>query len=328
MSFDIPQLRAAIARHGAVIRVVVAQTQGSAPREAGASMLIWANGQAGTIGGGELEWQAALQARNMLANGQRQDVRHVPLGPSLGQCCGGSVTLLSSFFEANDVDAIEKKGVFVRQLDQKRQIPLAHRAALARLRDQGRAVQIGLVDGWLIEPLMPAPTPVWIYGAGHVGRALVGVITKLPNFVITWVDTASERFPTQIPQNTHILPAARPQETPRLAPPNSHHLVLTYNHALDLELCHAILQHGFASAGLIGSKTKWVRFRKRLLALGHEGAKIDRIQCPIGDRSLGKHPQAIALGVATALLSSTIKATKTLKNTNGEISDDNQRKRA
>jgi xanthine dehydrogenase accessory factor len=87
------------------------------------------------------------------------------------------------------------------------------------------------------------------------------------------------------------------------APQEADHLIMTYAHDLDLALCHALLKHGFASAGLIGSATKWARFRTRLAALGHSPAQISRIACPIGDPHLGKHPQAIAVGVATALLS-------------------------
>ncbi|MBQ1203479.1 MAG: XdhC family protein, partial [Loktanella sp.] len=78
----------------------------------------------------------------------------------------------------------------------------------------------------------------------------------------------------------------------------------TYSHALDLALCHAILQRPFHSVGLIGSATKWARFRGRLSDLGHSPAQIARIACPIGDVSLGKHPAALALGVATAMIRS------------------------
>ena len=78
--------------------------------------------------------------------------------------------------------------------------------------------------------------------------------------------------------------------------------MLTYSHALDLELCHRLLTHGFARAGLIGSATKWARFRARLAALGHPPYAIARIDCPIGNPALGKHPQAIAIGVAAAFV--------------------------
>ena len=86
------------------------------------------------------------------------------------------------------------------------------------------------------------------------------------------------------------------------APQNAHHLILTYSHALDLALCNALLGRGFAFAGLIGSATKWARFKNRLSAMGHGPVAINRITCPIGDPALGKHPQMIAIGVAAALL--------------------------
>ena len=78
--------------------------------------------------------------------------------------------------------------------------------------------------------------------------------------------------------------------------------MLTYSHEIDLNLCDRLLRRGFASLGLIGSATKWARFRNRLAAMGHADAEIARITCPIGDPSLGKHPQAIAVGVAARLL--------------------------
>jgi xanthine dehydrogenase accessory factor len=101
------------------------------------------------------------------------------------------------------------------------------------------------------------------------------------------------------------LVAADPARVVRLAPAGADHLIMTYSHQMDLAICNALLGHDFASAGLIGSATKWARFRGRLTALGHTPASIARIACPIGDIRLGKHPQAIAIGVATAMLSQT-----------------------
>lgn len=86
------------------------------------------------------------------------------------------------------------------------------------------------------------------------------------------------------------------------APAHAEHLILTYSHEIDLALCHAALAHGFGFCGLIGSDTKWARFRKRLAGLGHCDAQIARICCPIGQKGLGKHPQAIAIGVASRLI--------------------------
>jgi xanthine dehydrogenase accessory factor len=87
------------------------------------------------------------------------------------------------------------------------------------------------------------------------------------------------------------------------APEAARHVILTYSHDIDLALCDAALRRGFAGCGVIGSDTKWARFRRRLAALGHAEEAIARIDCPIGDRTLGKHPQAIAVGVAAGLLS-------------------------
>ena len=109
--FDLGSLREALAVHGRVARVVVAGVEGSAPREVGAAMLVWEDGQSGTIGGGALEWQAVLRARELLAGGGVR-VDRAALGPSLGQCCGGAVTLVSEVW-----DAVPEGPVVARSLD-------------------------------------------------------------------------------------------------------------------------------------------------------------------------------------------------------------------
>ena len=233
------------------ITITVAQARGSTPRDAGASMCVWDNGQSGSIGGGALEWEATRIAQDMLSTGKTDARRTLPLGPSLGQCCGGTVVLDFST-QSESVGA--------------------------------------------------ARTPVWIWGAGHVGRALVGVIAPLPAFDVTWIDTAKARFAGADTDGVTQLVAADPVRVVPHAPKVAHHLIVTYSHDIDLALCDALLGHGFGFAGLIGSATKWARFSKRLQAAGHADTDIVRITCPIGTPSLGKHPQAIAIGVAARLL--------------------------
>lgn len=211
-------------------------------------MMVWVDRIEGTIGGGALEWQAMARARGMLASGASWLEEVVPLGPALGQCCGGSVTL-----------------VFER-------------------------AEMGASFG----------QPLWIWGAGHVGRAIAEVFAPLPQWDVTLVDDAADRMP-EIAGVTPVVAAEMPRLVPH-APHGTDHLVLTYSHEIDLALCHALLGHPFGSVGLIGSATKWARFRGRLRDLGHKEEAIARIACPIGDPSLGKHPQAIAVGVAAALL--------------------------
>lgn len=235
-----------------LVRITVLRIAGSAPREAGTVMHVGPDSQTGTIGGGALEYRATRTAREMLETGRPRFEETIPLGPDLGQCCGGSVRLGYEI-------ATDEAG--------------------------------------------PAPTrPLWIWGAGHVGRALVATAAPLPDFDITWVDFARARFPDEIPVPATPLwvenPAALLPHTPR----DAAHLIVTHSHALDLELCHGLLDRGFAYAGLIGSRSKWARFRKRLRALGHADARIASITCPIGAPELGKHPQAIAVSTVAELL--------------------------
>lgn len=237
------------------IAVTICGTKGSAPREVGAFMRVWPDRQDGSIGGGALEYEAAKIAREMLRDGSVQARQTVPLGPDLGQCCGGVVTL-----DFNR-DALEG------------------------------------------EPTQP---PLWIWGAGHVGRAIAGVMAPLEDRQITLIDTTPERMPDGTPSTVAPLMAADPVRVVAHAPRDADHIILTYSHALDLSLCDSLLRRGFASAGLIGSATKWARFRSRLAAMGHTSAQISRIACPIGDPSLGKHPQAIAVSVAAALISASV----------------------
>jgi xanthine dehydrogenase accessory factor len=143
------------------------------------------------------------------------------------------------------------------------------------------------------------------------GGAIVGVLAPWPGVAITWVDLGPDRFPRAVPPGrAPLCPPPSPRRWCATRPRDADHLVLTRSHELDLQLCHALLGHGFASLGLIGSQTKIARFRSRLSPLGHTAAQISRIACPIGDPSLGKHPQAIAVGVAAALIRSATTETR------------------
>ncbi len=297
--FDLDALRAALTAHDRVARVVIAAHAGSSPREVGASMLVWADGQSGTIGGGALEWEALRRARKMLCDRRGTGLDRVALGPSLGQCCGGAVTVLSEVF---DTLPAALAGCVARRVEGGEMMPLAVKRLIAQARGEGAMPRPALVQGWFIEPVARAERQVWVWGAGHVGRAVVAVLSPLPGVAITWVDVAPDRFADPVPDGVTVVAAAEPGLLVAHAPASAEHLIMTYSHALDLDLCHRLLAHGFARCGLIGSATKWVRFRSRLVALGHQPASVARIRCPIGDPTLGKHPQAIAVGVAADFL--------------------------
>ncbi|MSU91146.1 xanthine dehydrogenase accessory protein XdhC [Rhodobacteraceae bacterium 2CG4] len=303
MSLDRPALAQAVAAHGAVARIVVVGHAGSTPRETGTAMLVWQDGQDGTIGGGALEYDATAHARGLLSERApfARSLLTQPLGPALGQCCGGSVTLLIERITETELAAIPDTGAFARPAASGRaEPPLSVTRALRAARG-GRPVAPALLDGWFVEPTTDSPVPVWIWGAGHVGRALVATLAGLP-VRVTWVDDARARFPATVPDHADMLVAGDLPRAAAHAPADARHYVLTYSHALDLEICHAILSRPFAQLGLIGSATKKARFLNRLRDLGHPPERLARLDCPIGDPALGKQPQAIAVGVVHALL--------------------------
>jgi xanthine dehydrogenase accessory factor len=298
--FDLEALSVAVARHGRVARVVIVQHAGSSPREDGASMLVWTDGQSGTIGGGALEWEAAARARLALQTGDRVD--KVPLGPELGQCCGGALMLLTEVWTESRLATVTGDAFVRPYLCDRAEMPLKVANRLRRARSGSHVLVTEQVQGWFIEPIARPTRLVWVWGAGHVGRAIVQVLAPLPGVAITWIDTAENRFPEGVIEGVERVVAENLGALAETAPPTAEHLILTYSHALDLELCHRLLLRGFRSCGLIGSATKWARFRSRLAALGHSAEAVSRIRCPIGDPSLGKHPQAIAVGVVADLL--------------------------
>ncbi len=169
---------------------------------------------------------------------------------------------------------------------------------------------LGLRLAWLAasDPAAwPEATPrftLQLYGAGHVGRAVVGLLAGLPCRV-TWIDERESEFPTTaLPQHIQTLCVEPVQAEVAAARPGSYFLVLTHSHALDLALCEAILSRGdFGWFGLIGSRSKRARFEHRLRERGFDATLIERITCPIGLPGIvGKEPEVIALAVVAQMV--------------------------
>ena len=251
-------LRWLAARRPAVV-VAVGATQGSVPRETGTRMLVAADEVLGTIGGGHLELQAIADARALLLSGGEGHARRIALGPSLGQCCGGVLTL--------------------------------HFTPLA-------------LDPPTAWPETPPRFRLQLYGAGHVGRAIIKLLAELPCRV-QWVDEREGEFPPgELPPHIEKLCVEPVEAEVASAPAGACFLVLTHSHALDLALADAILRRGdFAWFGLIGSATKRARFEHRLQACGHSVESVARMVCPIGVPGLaGKEPEVLAVAVVAQLL--------------------------
>ncbi|MDC8784736.1 xanthine dehydrogenase accessory protein XdhC [Roseateles koreensis] len=263
--------------------VCVQHVAGSAPREVGAWMAVAADALLGSVGGGQLEYEAIETARAHLSalpvstpapatpSPAIPFTQRIPLGPRLGQCCGGVVTLQ---FES---------------------LPLQPDAA------QQQALR---------ERLSPAPAqcmPVALFGGGHVGRALVALLAGLPSQVL-WVDSRDEVFPESLPASVRAEQSEPVHRAVATLAPGSLVLIMSFSHAEDLDIVAECLRRQRAKAdlhfiGLIGSRSKWAVFRQRLLARGFSEAELSQVTCPIGAPGIpGKQPEVIAVAVVAQLL--------------------------
>ncbi len=242
-------------------------------------MAVFANQIVGTIGGGHVEFEAISEARALLkvreSTADAYEKRYV-LGPSLGQCCGGVMTLHYEKYSAS--------GNKYADLNQKTPLNSTFNS-------------------------MPAPKlqNVALFGGGHVGKAIVNILSTLPMQVM-WIDSRDEIFPTELPQNVVCEHSDPVQAAVNDLATNSHVLIMSFSHAEDLDIVAACLLRQREKAdlpfiGLIGSKTKWATFRHRLEDRGFSAAELAHITCPIGvDGVKGKEPEVIAVSVAAQLL--------------------------
>lgn len=247
----------AAGRTAVVVEVV--EHRGSVPRETGTRMLVAAEAVAGTIGGGRLEQEAIAHARSRLGRPEAEDVR-VALGPTLGQCCGGALTLRHAPLDAE---------------------------AMRR---------------WAA---VPPRFVLQLYGAGHVGRAIVAVLAGIDDVRVQWIDEREHEFPdAPLPAHIERVAVDAVEAEVDAAPPGACFLVVTHSHALDLRIVEAVLRRGdFGFLGLIGSRSKRARFEHQLRERGIALQRLERLVCPIGLPGVGgKAPGDIAVAAVAQLL--------------------------
>lgn len=315
-----PRLRDLLARGEPCAVVTVAGARGSTPRELGARMLVTDDRILGTIGGGRLEYDAMQEARRLLVEGGTHRLEEVPLGPALGQCCGGHATVLierASDEALRGLEALERgePGVLATRLDEPARkllfgtsaedTPEGLEAVVVEVLERRQPVRITLGTGasWLVEPLAKDLPEVFLFGAGHVGRALAQALSPLPCRV-RWIDGRAELFNEPAPDGIEVVLTDHPLDRVGEAPAGAFFLVMTHSHDLDCELCEAVLRRGdFAFLGLIGSASKRAKFERRWRARGIDDARIARLVCPIGLPGIaGKDPAVIATSTAAQLL--------------------------
>jgi xanthine dehydrogenase accessory factor len=281
--------RDALSRGPAALVTILA-TEGSAPRGPGARMVVTEARLAGSIGGGALEHQAAAQARAILAlEPGSWRIQDYPLGPLLGQCCGGRVRLLVERL----ADAPQQDGPFEIELgDRVLRRPIAGEAPGAM---QARG-PLPTAGARFIEPLETDAMPVFMFGAGHVGRAIAARAAGLP-LHLSWYDSRPE-----LAETPGVYPAGEAELVARAAeaPEDAAVVILTHDHGLDYRIAAAALGSRARFVGLIGSQTKRARFLSRLAADGVDAA---RLTCPIGLPGIsGREPEVIAIAALAQLL--------------------------
>lgn len=238
----------------AYVLVTVLGARGSTPREGGTKMVVCNDQLFGTIGGGHLEYQSVIIATEMLksAHQTQQRIEHFVLGASLGQCCGGSVSVLFESFPASAAN-------------------------------------------------------IMVFGAGHVGRALISILSQLPCRV-RWVDSREFELESASGQqpaaNIEPILSDTPAEEVASMVPGSYYVIMTHNHPMDFDITEAVLKRGDAAyVGLIGSTTKWQRFKMRWQHRGYQDNFYQAVHCPVGLSSVpGKQPMEVAVSIAGQLI--------------------------
>jgi xanthine dehydrogenase accessory protein XdhC len=263
MSVFASALRGLLDRGEPAVLVSVMEARGSTPRESDARMVVTRDVCLGTVGGGQLEYEATRRARDILAGGPDDAIAPMPLGPALGQCCGGRVTLRFQLLTDAVLEAVAAEEA-------------AHAAA---------------------EPL------VLLFGAGHVGRAVANALAPLPmrlrwidGRAHEFPDPPPGGAEIVVSQSPLDRVGAAPAGCLYLVMTHSHGLDYDICEAV-------LRRGDFAWLGLIGSMTKRARFEKRFLARGGSPAVLERLACPIGIGGVrDKRPAVIAAMVVAEML--------------------------
>lgn len=308
-----------------VVLVTVAGIRGSAPREVGAKMMVTDDVTVGTIGGGQLEYQCTRIAVDMLGEDESPSLRKFPLGTSMGQCCGGVVDILFEPIASGlpgwlrdlrtlhgqrepavvvtDLDGAEGKFVVtaasafgIPDSESAPDVVVTAREGLATNRTAHR------IDNWFYEDVVGTDFNIAVFGAGHVGSAVVRALSSL-DCNIRWIDSRRNIF-RKTPANVRTVETVDPSLEVAAMPPDSCYLIMTHSHAIDFAICDRILRRDdTAYCGLIGSVSKRRRFEKRYRSQGMQQSVIDRLVCPIGvDGIAGKKPAEIAVAAAAEVL--------------------------
>lgn len=303
----------ALGRGERCVLCTVLSAEGSAPRGPGAHMAVFADGSAsGTIGGGAAELLCMQRALFALQSGEN-DLHTYQLHPGendeTGMICGGTVTVLSQVLSALDMPTLRHWRALLEQ-DADLWLLLTLDGAQVSdfsvlLRDelpQGSSVRAGLHDGVYAERLARAGR-AFIFGAGHVGRALTPVLATLGFRVVLFDDRAMLAQKSLHPAADEVICGdfQHLDESITLSK-NDYVVILSPGHRSDYVLLSQVLKTEASYVGCIGSRKKAAKMRELLLADGFTEADLARIHSPIGLPILAETPEEIAISIAAELI--------------------------
>lgn len=257
-----------LADNAPVAGIEITSIKGSTPRNLDAWMLVKQTSIFRTIGGGQLESIAIEKARALLQKTSDEIINlDIPLGPEIGQCCGGYVSISIKLLDPTERDAYRK----------------------------------------ILKEELGNQPHIYIFGAGHVGKALAATCALLPYKAIL-IDSREEEL-SGAPFGVDTELTSLPEAIVKTAKPNSAFVVLTHDHALDFMIVDAAISRGDAAyIGMIGSKTKRASFRSWYKQENGHTHGMDNLTCPIGGKpisgkSLGdKRPEIIAALAASEII--------------------------
>jgi xanthine dehydrogenase accessory factor len=328
----LPELRKLRSQGEDACLVSIVNVRGSAPREPGATMLVsTSNGVIGSMGGGQLEYLCSQKAASALLAkpqpGSSSWLRTFPLGSSFGQCCGGVVDVHFEVISASGESWLDCAS---DHHENRRDFVLVSgsngtSAVVGELACEGFGVDEKTLESVSIKArkmLKDKTSDCWdgeartfyrcivdtdfevaLFGAGHVGSALVAVLGML-ECSVRWIDNRRGVIPEYLPDNITAIECASPAREVDAMPAGTSFVVMTHSHPLDFEICEKVLRRQDAIyCGLIGSVSKRRRFEHLMKKQGMHEALLDELTCPIGASGIsGKRPAEIAIAVTAELL--------------------------
>lgn len=323
-------LRAALVRGERAVLCTIVASSGSSPRGEGAKMAVFADGTAlGTIGGGAVEQKSQEYARELLRSGGAALVHAFRLSPNevqdIGMICGGNVTVAFQVLDAAALpvldavlEALTRCGEDVWLItpvqeglswslglyDVSHGLRFADALHMEDLRPMllGRGVLRKEAPSFYVEPLVQAGV-VYLFGGGHVGKALCPVLSQVGFRVVLYDDRPQAALPEQFPQALRVILGDYRRISDHITITDRDYVVImTPGHQSDFEVLAQVLTTPAAYVGCIGSKHKVAATREKLAALDFSEADMDRVHSPIGLPIGGETPEEIAISIAAEMI--------------------------